>query len=211
MSNPLHDLDDLAGLWAEEASADEQAELQAMAARVSVRASLFHYADLGLGVAIAAGVLIALFANPAPVTVAVGLVAAALLLWSTWQRHQLRQEIQLLLTVENRSDLVELEIQRAERKLLHARLGLWAGPPVMILFALLTYAMANDGSLAGVTAHLVRSATFLPFGPIVAAAILTLLYQQAQSVRSLRRALDRLRRLWGDYREETRLDALALG
>ena len=175
MSEALHDLDDLVGLWTEEPTAGEREELSSVAARVVTRDSIHRHADLGLGLLIAAGVLVALLVEPSPVSLGVGLVAAATLLWSTWQRHRLTQEIDLLLRIDDRFDLIERQIRRVAGKLLHARLGLWAAPPVMMLFAMLTYSMGNDGSLAGFTDHLARSVALFPLGPAVAAAILPLL------------------------------------
>ena len=211
MSNPLHDLDDLAGLWAEEASADEQAELHAMACRVARRAALIDHADLGIGLAIAAAVLVALLLRPAPVPLAVGLVAAAALLWSSWTRFQLKRQILASLEVSDRADLLDRDIRRVTTALHHAQLGLFAAAPVFLLFAMLTHSVFQGGSLAGFVSAMSGAMATMPVGPAIAAALLTLIVQQARTVRRLQGELRSLHALVGAYREEMRLDRIALG
>ena len=211
MSSALHDLDDLAGLWAEEPTPEHETELRAIAGRVSLKGLVLQYADLGIGILITAMVLLALITRPAPVTVAVGLVAAAGLVWSSWKRHLLKTQIDLLLLTGDRSDLLDREIARVEAHLHRALVALWGAPPAVLLFAVLAYSVENGGSLAGFTDNLIRSATLFPVGPAILAAILTLLFQQVRLVQGLRQELIALQILRGEYREETRLDRVALG
>ena len=211
MSSALHDLDDLAGLWAEEPTPEHETELRAIAGRVSLKGLVLQYADLGIGILITAMVLLALITRPAPVTVAVGLVAAAGLVWSSWKRHLLKTQIDLLLLTGDRSDLLDREIARVEAHLHRALVALWAAPPAVLLFAVLAYSVENGGSLAGFTDNLIKSATLFPVGPAILAAILTLLFQQVRLVQGLRQELIALQILRGEYREETRLDRVALG
>jgi len=211
LSSALHDLDDLAGLWAEEPTPEHETELRAIAGRVSLKGLVLQYADLGIGILITAMVLLALITRPAPVTVAVGLVAAAGLVWSSWKRHLLKTQIDLLLLTGDRSDLLDREIARVEAHLHRALVALWAAPPAVLLFAVLAYSVENGGSLAGFTDNLIRSATLFPVGPAILAAILTLLFQQVRLVQGLRQELIALQILRGEYREETRLDRVALG
>jgi hypothetical protein len=211
LSSALHDLDDLAGLWAEEPTPEHETELRAIAGRVSLKGLVLQYADLGIGILITAMVLLALITRPAPVTVAVGLVAAAGLVWSSWKRHLLKTQIDLLLLTGDRSDLLDREIARVEAHLHRALVALWAAPPAVLLFAVLAYSIENGGSLAGFTDNMIRSATLFPVGPAILAAILTLLFQQVRLVQGLRQELIALQILRGEYREETRLDRVALG
>jgi len=211
LSSALHDLDDLAGLWAEEPTPEHETELRAIAGRVSLKGLVLQYGDLGIGILITAMVLLALITRPAPVTVAVGLVAAAGLVWSSWKRHLLKTQIDLLLLAGDRSDLLDREIARVEAHLHRALVALWAAPPAVLLFAVLAYSVENGGSLAGFTDNLIRSATLFPVGPAILAAILTLLFQQVRLVQGLRQELIALQILRGEYREETRLDRVALG
>lgn len=211
MSSALHDLDDLAGLWAEEPTPEHETELRAIAGRVSLKGLVLQYADLGIGILITAMVLLALITRPAPVTVAVGLVAAAGLVWSSWKRHLLKTQIDLLLLTGDRSDLLDREIARVEAHLHRALVALWAAPPAVLLFAALAYSIENGGNLAGFTDNLIKSATLFPVGPAILAAILTLLFQQVRLVQGLRQELIALQILRGEYREETRLDRVALG
>jgi hypothetical protein len=211
VSSDAHDLDDLAALWAEEPAADEQAELVGLAQRVSRRATLFHYWDIGLGVAIAAGVLLAILLQPAPVTIAIGLVAAGGLLWSTWKRHLLKKQIELLLEVNERSHLLDAQIRRVTTDLHRARLSLFAMPPAIVLFGMLTHSLNRGGSLAGIGQAVVEKFMEGLVGPAVVAAMLTLIVQQAQIARRLRRELIRLEVLRGQYREEAQLDGLTVG
>lgn len=210
MSN-LHDLDDLAALWAEEPSQEEQEELVKLAQRVSWRAMLFHHWDMGLGIAIAAAVLIALVLQPAPVTLAIGLVAAGGLLWSTWKRHLLKKQVLLLLEVSERTHLLDLEIRRVRTDLHRAVVGLLATPPAILLFAMLTHSVGQGGSLAGFAQAAGARLFEVPVGPVSLAAILTLLYQQSQIARRLNGELRRLQILSGEYREEAQLDGVAVG
>lgn len=209
--NIEHDLDDFAALWAEPPTTAEQTEVRAIARRVSVRATFFEYADLGVGLFIAAAVLIALLLQPAPVTLAIGLVAAAALLWSSWQRHQLKRQIVSLLEVSDRTDLLERQIRRVGTSLRHAMLGLVAAPPVFLLFAMLTQSLYAGGSLAGFGDAVIEAVTAVPVGPAIVAAMLTLIIQQVQTVKRLKGELRRLRALAGEYREEARLDRIAIG
>jgi len=211
LSSALHDLDDLAGLWAEEPTPEHETELRAIAGRVSLKGLVLQYADLGIGILITAMVLLALITRPAPVTVAVGLVAAAGLVWSSWKRHLLKTQIDLLLLTGDRSDLLDREIARVEAHLHRALVALWAAPPAVLLFAALAYSIENGGNLAGFTDNLIKSATLFPVGPAILAAILTLLFQQVRLVQGLRQELIALQILRGEYREETRLDRVALG
>lgn len=211
MSNALHDLDDLAFLWAEEPTAGEREALEAIARRVSFRDALLDYADPAIAALITAGVLAALLLQPAPVTVAVGLVAAAALLWSSWKRYQLKRQIIASLEISNRCDLLERQIGRVRGSLHHAQLGLVAAPPVFLLFAMLTHSIYQDGSLAGFGPAVIGAVTDVPVGPAIAAALLTLVVQQVRTVRQLRFELQRLQALAGEYGEEMRLDRIALG
>lgn len=207
----LDDLDDLATLWAEEPPAGERAELIELAQRVSWRATLFHYWDIGLGLAIAAGVLLAILLQPAPVTIAIGLVAAAGLFWSTWKRHLLKKQVELLLRVNERTQLLDVQIRRVTTDLHRALVTLFAMPPAILLFGMLTHSLDHGGSLAGLGEAVIGKFTDGLLGPALVAAMLTLIVQQAQIARRLRRELRRLRLLSGQYREESQLDTMAVG
>jgi hypothetical protein len=211
VSSDLHDLDDLAALWAEEPKHEERQEFAALARRVSWRAAFLHYWDIGLGVAIAVGVLFAVVLQPAPVTFAVGLVAAGGLLWSTWKRHLLKKQVMLLLEVSERTQFLDLEIRRVRTDLHRAVVGLLATPPAILLFAMLTHSVGQGGSLAGFAQAAGARLFEGPVGPVSLAAILTLLYQQSQIARRLNCELRRLKFLSGEYRQEARLDGVALG
>jgi hypothetical protein len=211
VSSDIHDLDDFPALWAEEPVEEERAELHGIARRVSLRATLFHYADLALGVAIALGALLAVVLQPAPVTLAVGIVAGGGLFWSSWRRHLLKKEIALLMQVSDRTDLLEIQTRRVTTDLHRSVIGLLATPPAIVLFALLSHSLVQGGSLAGFQDMLIRHFVNSLVGPMLVAAMLTLIYQQAQIVRRLRSELHRLRILSGQYREEARLDRMAVG
>ena len=211
MNPDFGDFDDFARLWAEEPSADERKELVEIAERVSWRATLLRHWDVGLGVAIAAGVLLAILAKPAPVTLAIGLVAAGGLLWSTWKRHLLKKQIALLLDVKERTQLLDLEMRRVTTDLHRAQVGLFASPVAIILFGILTHSLGQGGSLAGLGQAVAEKFTDGLIGPALVAAMLTLIVQQVQIVRRLRSELRRLGTLSGQYRHEAQLDMLAVG
>jgi hypothetical protein len=211
VNSDFHDLDDLAGFWAEEPSADEQVALAVLAQRVSWRATLFHYWDLGLGIAIAAGVLLAILLRPAPVTLAIGFVAAGGLLWSSWKRHLLKQQVELLLDISERTHLLDVQIQRVAADLHRARVTLFAMPPALVLFGMLTHSLNGGGSLAGLAQAVVEKFLDGLVGPALVAAMLTLMIQQAQIARRLKSEQRRLQLLSGQYQEEARLDRVVLG
>ncbi len=211
MNTDFHDLDDLASLWAEEPAREERAELAQLARRVSWRATFLHYWDVGLGVAIALGVLLAVLSRPAPVTLAIGLVAAGALLWSTWKRHLLKKHVAHLLDVSERTHLLDLEIRRATTDLHRALVGLFASPLAILLFGMLTHSFRHEGSLLGLGQAVAGKLTDGFVGPAVAAAMLTLIVQQVQIVRRLRSELRRLAALSGEYCREAQLDKMAFG
>lgn len=211
MSVPRDDFDDLAALWAEEPAAEEQAELVGLAQRVSWRAMLLQYWDVGLGVAIAFGAVLAVLLQPAPVTLAIGLVAAGGLFWSTWKRHLLKKQVALLLGVSERTHLLDVEIRRVTTDLHRAVVGLFATPAAITLFAVLTYSLDHGGSLAGLGQAMTEKLSGSLAGPAVVAAMLTLMIQQVQIVRRLRRELRRLQIVSGEYRDEAQLDRMLAG
>jgi hypothetical protein len=210
VNSDFHDLDDFASLWAEEPTPDEKAELVGLAQRVSWRATFLEYWDIGLGVAIAAAALLAVLLQPAPVTLAIGLVAAGGLLWSTWKRHLLKRQVTLLLEVSDRTHLLDLEVRRISTDLQRALVGLVATPPAIALFGMLTHSLSQGGSLAGFGGAVIRNFSSGPVGPMVVAAVLTLIFQQIQIIRRLRRELHRLQIVSGEYREEAQLDFVAI-
>ena len=211
MRDGFQDFDDLGSLWTEETVAGERDHVQALARNVPLRAKLLDLADLGIGLAIAALVLLTLLVRPAPVTLAVGMVASAALLWSSWTRYQLKRQILMSLAAGDRSDLLERDIGRVTRSLHHAQLGLWAAAPVFLLFAMLTHSVFNGGSLAGFASAMIGAVATVPVGPAILAALLTLLIQQLRTVRRLEGELQNLHALAGAYREELRLDGLVHG
>ena len=211
MNSDFDDLDDFASLWAEEPQRDERKELVDLARRVSWRATLLQYWDLGLGGAIALAVLLAILSKPAPVTLAIGLVAAGALLWSTWKRHLMRKQIIDLLDVSERTHLLDLQIRRATTDLNRALVSLIASPLVILLFGMLTHSIDHGGSLLGLGHAVADKFTDGLVGPALAAAMLTLIVQQVQIVRRLRGELRRLAVLSGEYRREAQLDGMAVG
>lgn len=211
MTHPLHDIDDLAALWAAEPSVQEREALAETARRIGYRARLLDAADVALGIAIVVGVLLALVLRPSPVTLAVGAVAAAIIFWSTWNRHLLAAQLRELFEIEDRVDLIDLQIRRVRTALQRAIIGLVGTPPAILLFAAVTYSIEEGGTLKGIGNLLWLGLTDVPLGPAVMAAAITLLLFQVQAIRRLRAELTRLERLGGEYREEARLDQMALG
>ena len=211
MSVHPEEFDNLASLWAEEPSFEQRTEFRSLAEQISLRATILEYADLAIGIAIAAGVFVALALRPAPVTLAVGLVAAAGLLWSSWRRHLLRRQIASLLVVSDRTDLLDLQIRQVTTALQRSLIGVVAVVPVYLLFAMLTHSIQSGGTLAGFGSTLLMAMTEMPVGLAIAAAMLTLIVQQVITAQRLRLELRRLQMLAGQYREEARLDRIALG
>ena len=76
---------------------------------------------------------------------------------------------------------------------------------------MLTHSVFQGGSLAGFVSAMSGAMATMPVGPAIAAALLTLIVQQARTVRRLQGELRSLHALVGAYREEMRLDRIALG
>lgn len=211
MNDRDHDLDDFASLWADEPTREERSELFDIARRVSFRAGLLDLADLGVAAFIAAGLLLAVLLQPAPVTVAIGSVAAFGLLWTSWKRYLLKKQVAQLLEIDDRTDLIDLQIRRVTTDLHRSLIGLFATPPAIILCAMLNHALEQGGSLAGFGDVLIVGLMNVPVGPAVVAGMAALIIQQVNIVRRLRSELRRLQTLGGEYRAEARLDAMAIG
>ena len=210
MSVTESDMEDWAALWAEEPSREEQHELARVARRASWRGTLIEYADLGFAICIALCILGAIALQPQPATLAIGLLSAGGLFWSSKKRHMLRQAT-LLAEARDRVVLLEHEIARTSAEHKRAAIGMWATPLVILSGAMLAYLLTHSGSLAGFGASLVESMTEVPVGPAITAGILALIYQQVLLAQQLKRGLGELRSLQGAYREEARLDGFLLG
>jgi hypothetical protein len=155
------DMEDWAALWAEEPSREEQHELARVARRASWRGTLIEYADLGFAICIALCILGAIALQPQPATLAIGLLSAGGLFWSSKKRHMLRQAT-LLAEARDRVVLLEHEIARTSAEHKRAAIGMWATPLVILSGAMLAYLLTHSGSLAGFGASLVESMTKVP-------------------------------------------------
>jgi hypothetical protein len=204
------DLGELTALWNDDLPASEQAALSAVAARVSARARLAESLDLAIAVAIAAGVALAIAFRPAPVTIAVGAVAATGLLWTSWNRHRLQGRMREMAGLSGGQELVEREIAMLTTASHRSLMGLIAILPAVLLFALLTHSIQHGGTLAGFGDLMLAGLFDVPVGPAILAAILTLFVQQARLVRRQRRELLALRDVGGQYRAEAALDQAGL-
>lgn len=198
------DFDDVADLWQQEPSAEESRAFEQLADRASRKARLMQYAELGLGAALIACVLIALSLDAAPATIAIGALIVLAVSWSAWSRN-FAAEVRRMVGTSDRERLIAAAVESARRRLRQSTIGILLLPPGFMLGVLLKYSAVAKGDLRGFLSGFVAS---LSSGWGLASLLLVLLalaYFLRGNLR-LRRDLARLRQLQEGYREEARLD-----
>lgn len=198
------DFEDIAQLWREAPTPEEERAFRIMVRRASLRARLLRHADLGIGVLLVVAVLVAVALRPAPATLAVGILTIAGIGWSSWKRHWLGR---MAASVESsdRRDLLHVAVVNAAADLKRSNLGLWLFLPGVLLGALLNHSF-KQRSLAGFGRVLVEGATDWPWGIATLAAIFLVFLGFIRTNRRQERELESLRALEAQYREEARLD-----
>jgi hypothetical protein len=198
------DFDELARLWTQEQSPEEQREFQRLARRAGRRAKALEYAEHGMGALLILAVLAAFFLNSEPATLIVGGLTVAAILWAGWRRHH-RREAQLI-DAGDREAMLDHALRNARARRNRSAAGLALIAPGFLLGALFKYSVQNGGEIGGFLAAFVASVTSVGWG---LAGLIVLLLAMAWLLRShlaIRRELARLEALRAEYREEARLD-----
>lgn len=198
------DFDEIARLWQQEPSPDEERAFQQMARKASGRARWLDRAETGLAILLVAAVLIALFLAPEPATIAVGILTVVAISWSSWKRHMLGQVDAMVVDGDRRS-FIDAAVAQVAASLRRSTFGLWLLLPGILLGALLRHSYDREG-FDGFGEALLSAAADWPIGPAVVAAMILSFALLVRSNLRLRGELKRLRNLRDEYRREAKLD-----
>lgn len=202
------DLKDIALLWQEEPTAEEQREFRGFADKTERRAQFLQFAELGLGLLLIVAVLVAIFVAPGPATLVVGALSITAIAWSSWKRHLLSQ-VAMLVETSDRHTLVGHALVLAKARLRRSTLGLWFLLPGVLSGAFFTHIL-DGGALAVFPKAVVERSVTLPEGPIVLFILLVVTAQMLRTNLRLGTEVARLEGLSEDYLAEARLDAKTL-
>lgn len=195
------DLDRLGDVWRQQPDAAEMESLRRSAAAVSRRARLARVVDIGVGLAVAAVVILLVLSNPKIGTFLIGGAAILVLIGSNVRLRNVRQ-IELRSLSGSTEDMLDQSIERVETTLKHNRLSLFAAPPSLLLGLLVASTADREGvgSLFPVLRdiHLSRVLLIGLAAAIFAVAVLV----TALAMRRGRRELGRLRTMREAYRHE---------
>lgn len=200
----MSEFDDLARLWQQEPTPEEQALFARLARRTSRRARMVERAEVGVGALLIVGVVAYSIWHSAPA--ASLLVAAAIIvatIWSSWRRHVLARHARLI-GGNDRREILASGVASARASLKRSAIGMVLLVPGFVLGAMLKYSAMN-GSLDGILAAEIASWSH-PRGRLSHVVVLIVLIYLGQVHLRLRRELKRLETLLGQYRDEARLD-----
>lgn len=198
------DFDELARLWTEEHSAEEERDFQLLVRRVGRRAKALQYAELGMGGLLILAVLVAFFVNAAPATLIVGGLIVVAILWVGWKPRQ--EDVAQLVHNRSREAMLEAALHRGRTSLRHSALGLLLLLPGFLLGALLKYSVQNAGEIDGFLSALAASVSRVGGGMAGVILLLVAFAYLWRSHLAMRHQVGRLERLRAEYREEARLD-----
>jgi hypothetical protein len=204
----LDDLEEVALLWREATTAEEEREFRALAEKVLRRARLVQHAELALAMLLAAAAVVAATMAPAPATIAIGAVGVAALAGYSWKRHRLSQAA-LLVGTGDRASFIDLQHVRARARLRHSRLGLWLFFPAILGGSLFTYSVRQGGDVSGFAGEMLGNLGSMR-GVIALAVALGYFAHLVRHNLHLRAEACRLGRLDRDYREEAAFHTAAL-
>jgi hypothetical protein len=196
------DFADLESLWRQEPDPEEQRIFRSLARATSRRAKLLQYGEILLALFLVAGVLATLFLAPRPATVALAILLAASLGWSSWKRHNLAQ-VAMMLDRSSREAFVASAVQSARARLRRSNLGLALILPGFFL-GIAWKTVLSTGGLERL-ADLGRS-LMQPNGLAALALILIVLVYFGYANLRLRREFRRLEELQREYRDEAERD-----
>ena len=198
------DFDELARLWTQEQSPEEERILRSLVRRAGWQAKALQYAEVGMCVLLVIAVLVALFVNAQPATLIVGGLTIVAIMWSTWKRRH-RQEA-MLIDAGDREKMLESAVRNGRASLKRSALGLTLLVPGFLLGTLLKYLIQSGGQIDGYLRALAASVTRPGWGMTGAILIALLLAYLARSHVRMRREVARLEQLRLEYRDEAQLD-----
>lgn len=202
MTSP--DFDELARLWTQEQSPEEERAFQLLARRVGRRARLWQVAEIAAGLVLILAVAAAMLTAADRSTLAVGALVVVAILWAGWKRRL--NAVAMLVDTAGCAAMLDSAVRNGRASLRRSRLGLMLLAPGYLLGALLKYSLQNDGVDGFLSAFAASLRGFWPgwAGLSLLAAILAYL---ARSHLRMRREVARLEMMRDQYRAESALDA----
>jgi len=197
------DFDEIAALW-QESGQDDRAALEVLASRARRQAKLLGYADVAMGVLLAASMVLGVVLKPAPITGAIALIFVSAILWVNWKRRGLRQ-MTLSLGSGDREDFIRVAVRTSQANLRRLMLSMCLLPALVLLAVLFRLSIRNGGRLDH-PLHLLAEWAVSPRGVTIIAVMGVIIAFQFRSRWRAKAQLRRLQSLKISYREEAMLD-----
>ncbi len=198
---------ELAALWGDSAPPADQEEVARLARATPRRARLAQWSELALVALIFAAIGASLAWNVGAATMFTGGLLLALLGWSAWKRHHLKN-VTLLIDETNRLSFIRSSVRAKEAELRRSALGLALILPGIVIAMLWGFSVrypAGDVELGAFLLGVVTGPVGLvTFGCVLAAALIL-----SMAHMRMRGELAKLRRLQEQYAEEARRDDFA--
>ncbi len=194
------DLERLGDVWRQQPSAAELEALRQTAEKVRRRARWGHVVDSIAAVAVAAVVLVMVFANPRVDTLLVGGAAILVVLGSQVRQRRLRQE-ELKALSGSVEEMLDQSATRVEATMKRARSQLILmvpGAPLGVAVAAFAYRGLERGLFAEAL-----SGTALVVIPVAVAALAAMVMHLIRTIRRGRVELERLTAMRAAYRGES--------
>lgn len=198
------DFDELARLWTQEQSPEEEHMFQQLARRAGRRAKALQHAETGVGILLILTVVIGVAINAAPATAIIGALIVIAIIWTAWRRNLGR--IAMLADDGDRQAMLESALRSGRASLRRSRLGIALVLPGYLLGTLLKYSIQHDGRIDGFPAAFRTSLADLGAGSAGAVLVLAMLVYLIRSHVRMAGQVRRIALLLGEYQEEARLD-----
>ena len=198
------DFDELARLWKQEHSAEEERMLQLLARNAGRQGKALQYAELGMGALLIAAIFVAFFVDSAPATLIVGGLVVAAVVWAGWKRHH--RQAALLIDHSDRLALLESAVRNGRAGLRRSALGIALLVPGFLLGALFKFSVQSGGAVEDFLPVFIASISRVGPGMAGAGLLLLALLYLLRMHGARRREVDRLESLLAEYREEALLD-----
>jgi hypothetical protein len=129
-----HDLREYAALWREQADPKERAELRAMAKKIGRRARLRWLIDFAAGFVALGGVSVFVWTRPGPLQLklSLALLAAAVLTWTSWRRHQITRA-SLAITASDPHSFFKTAIDNLRMEISFLTISFWLSLPAFFI------------------------------------------------------------------------------
>lgn len=198
------EFDQLAALWKQEPDAFERRELAGLARRATRTARFLQYAEFVVGLLLGLGILAALFVQPVPLSLALGLPVVVTVFWYSWKSHALGN-LALLVDRSGRDAFVESMARSKAAHLARSTIGLCLFLPTIVVTSMAIHSW-KGGTLDGYVQAMALAMTKTG-GIVTMVVLLVALLLFIRTNLRLRQELGRLQLLCGEYREETRFAA----